>query len=503
MNTDLRILVDLKPVLDGYAGIPQETRLLFCGLLNQGKPFDVEGLLQHGASALHAGSRDGQNLTAPEEIVRQARTVLSFYNGGRKGIPAYLQKVVRQYLEIRALRWQALTGRTVEMGHFAAAHFSDFVWSRCFSKTLEPGDRPTVSAARYRIVSPSRRRLQQVGLAGISKGFAARHVIIDTTGYDCFIAQTPFPGRVSPETAMVVRYHDAMPVLMPHTTRDKGQDMELHLSALRCNVAAGAWFSCISESTRNDLLQLFPEVEDRTVVIPNMLSAEYHAEEPSTATHAVKIIANRAARDGALAVTNDLSERLLAEHARKPLEYLIMVSTLEPRKNHQLLIAAWERLKYTVKPDLKLLLVGEPGWDYDPVVRQATPWIERGELIHLTNVPACELRTLYRHAAATVCPSLAEGFDYSGAEAMASGGAVVASDIAVHREVYRDAAEYFLPWSSEEAARSILCAVEPVRREELQRRGAALVQRYRSTSIMPVWVDFLQNLVRKQVSKNV
>jgi len=60
----------------------------------------------------------------------------------------------------------------------------------------------------------------------------------------------------------------------------------------------------------------------------------------------------------------------------------------------------------------------------------------------LNNVPADDLRVLYRHAAATVCPSLAEGFDFSGVEAMRCGGVVLASDIPVHREVYQDAAHY-------------------------------------------------------------
>ncbi|MCA1300820.1 hypothetical protein LC062_21040 [Stappia indica] len=41
---------------------------------------------------------------------------------------------------------------------------------------------------------------------------------------------------------------------------------------------------------------------------------------------------------------------------------------------------------------------------------------------------------MHKSARAVVCPSIAEGFDLSGIEAMLSGGVVAASDIPVHRE---------------------------------------------------------------------
>jgi hypothetical protein len=47
----IRILLDLKPALDGYAGIPQESRLLFRSLMMM-EGYDVEGLIQHGGRKL-------------------------------------------------------------------------------------------------------------------------------------------------------------------------------------------------------------------------------------------------------------------------------------------------------------------------------------------------------------------------------------------------------------------------------------------------------------------
>jgi hypothetical protein len=45
------------------------------------------------------------------------------------------------------------------------------------------------------------------------------------------------------------------------------------------NVKSGAWFSCVSEATRQDLLKLFPEAADRAVTVHNMVSPIYFKEE--------------------------------------------------------------------------------------------------------------------------------------------------------------------------------------------------------------------------------
>lgn len=173
-----------------------------------------------------------------------------------------------------------------------------------------------------------------------------------------------------------------------------------------------------------------------------------------------------------------------------------MVSTIEPRKNHLELLGAWERLKYTTHPHLKLVIVGNLGWDCQPVLDKFRPWAERGDLYLLNDVPSAELRVLYKHATATVCPSLAEGFDYSGIEAMRSGGIVISSDIPVHREIYGDASEYFNPYSTEDAAMVIqkaLGASEQGLRARLKERGTYIAERYTPRNILPQWEAFFHD----------
>ena len=63
-------------------------------------------------------------------------------------------------------------------------------------------------------------------------------------------------------------------------------------------------------------------------------------------------------------------------------------------------------------------------------------------------VPDKELFSLYKNAVGFTYPSVSEGFGLPGIEAMASGTLVLASDISVFKEIYKDNAIYFDPQDS-------------------------------------------------------
>jgi len=190
---------------------------------------------------------------------------------------------------------------------------------------------------------------------------------------------------------------------------------------------------------------------------------------------------------------------------KRPFRYLLVVSTVEPRKNHGRLLAAWEVIKADIDPDLKLIVVGGLGWDYATMLKGFRPWIEQGDLFMLNAVPAPDLRVLYRNAIATVCPSLGEGFDFSGVESMSSDGVVLASDIPVHREVYDDAAEYFDPYSTASLVKALKKVVysddaEAVQRQ-LRERGQQVGSRYQPEKILPRWNQFLEWVAQHKGAK--
>ncbi|MFM8330845.1 MAG: glycosyltransferase family 4 protein [Candidatus Methylumidiphilus sp.] len=504
----ISILLDLKPAFDGYAGIPQETRLLFRGLRTMAG-CDVEGLIQHGGRTLRTAiSSAGRPLPTAKRINRLSRVVVSLYEAPCRGFLGKLGGGLESYFALLMMRLRIMSGLALTPGVFESDLFDDFVWRTLFSKTLKPEDMKAVTTARFRILRPPKKLLHQIGLAGLKFSSTPRYVKIDTRGFDVFLAQTPFPARVSKGTRMVVRYHDAVPVLMPHTIKDPAFHQASHFYALQANVRSGAWFSCVSDATRADLLKIFPQAEPRTSVIHNIVSNEYF-EEDLPKNLIFQIIRTRLGKieglhtdlsilDAYQSVRGETSgSRVEYGDDTASFDYLLMVSTIEPRKNHLLLIEAWERLKYTSTPDLKLVVIGSVGWGHQSILNAFRPWAERGELFYLNNVPSCELRLFYKHAAATVCPSFAEGFGYTGVEAMRSGGVVVSSDIPVHREIYGDGSEYFNPYSTEDAAAAIgrvIVAGNATVREQLRKNARGVSDRYTPRIILPQWDAFFRTL---------
>ena len=85
-------------------------------------------------------------------------------------------------------------------------------------------------------------------------------------------------------------------------------------------------------------------------------------------------------------------------------------------------------------------------------------------------VPDEKLKELYKNSVAFVFPSLSEGFGLPGIEAMEAGTLVLASDIPVFREVYKDAVIYFNPYdfsSIEKAMQNALALVDDERKSKI------------------------------------
>jgi glycosyltransferase involved in cell wall biosynthesis len=515
----IKILLEMRPALEGYAGIPQETRLLFRGLRMLGG-FTVEGMIQTSLRVLAKGTSEHGAFFLTEKrmkeslrINRYSRVIISAIE---RPYTTLFDRIIdftqRRLLSTTLLIGTVLGTTTVRLSNFRVKYFEDFIWRTLFAKTLPASDRELVTGSNQRICSVPWHVMHMVGLASLNLFLKPKYPKLDTKNIDIFIGQTPYPGRPHRTTAFIVRYHDALPMFMPHTIPDKSLHQATHFYALMSNVKSGAYFACVSEATRKNLLYLFPEAESRAIVIHNMVSHHYYpaAVARELVPGIIRARLHENAKEFGLTptfLTLREQESFYRNHLNlQKLKYLIIVSTVEPRKNHSRLLAAWEVLKAKIDPDIKLVIVGSLGWDYTFLIKNLKSWIDRGEVFMLNAVPAPDLRVLYQHATATVCPSLGEGFDFSGIEAMRSGGVVIASDIPVHREVYDDAAEYFDPYSTtnlvEALTKVIYAADAPERQRQFRERGQAVASRYLPDKVLPKWKLFLEWVAQQKQSKN-
>lgn len=141
---------------------------------------------------------------------------------------------------------------------------------------------------------------------------------------------------------------------------------------------------------------------------------------------------------------------IFAQEAPPPPElagvaYFVTCGTIEPRKNHRLLLDVWRELAQEAGAP-KLVVVGKRGWLNETVVDPMTrsPAL-RAHVVEANGLSTPGLRRLLAGARALLAPSLAEGFGLPLAEALVAGTPVICSDIDVFREVAGARPDYIHP----------------------------------------------------------
>ncbi len=117
--------------------------------------------------------------------------------------------------------------------------------------------------------------------------------------------------------------------------------------------------------------------------------------------------------------------------------YLLMVGTIEPRKNIEFLIKVFERMTTF---DGYLVLAGMRGWKYESILSRIRNSNRSLDIRYLEYIKDEELPALYAGAELFLFPSLYEGFGLPPLEAMACGTPVIASFAGSLPEVLGEAA---------------------------------------------------------------
>ncbi len=121
-------------------------------------------------------------------------------------------------------------------------------------------------------------------------------------------------------------------------------------------------------------------------------------------------------------------------------QYLLAVSTLEPRKNFINLFHAYDKLSGKMQERFPLVLIGSSGWNDEEIQKKIAAYQSKNLIKYLGYLPEADLRDLFAGARGFVYPSLYEGFGLPIIEAMACGTPTLTSNCSSMPEVAGDIA---------------------------------------------------------------
>ncbi len=159
----------------------------------------------------------------------------------------------------------------------------------------------------------------------------------------------------------------------------------------------------VSERVRQEVIDRLGIAPERVMAIHNGVGPDYHPRDAADLTPALAAL--------------DL----------EPGGYLLAVGTLEPRKNFEGLLDAFETLPAALQQRFPLTLAGGHGWRNEALIDRLDRLGRQGIVRSLGYVPAEVLPALYAGARAFAFPSFYEGFGLPVLEAAASGVPVLSS----------------------------------------------------------------------------
>lgn len=136
-------------------------------------------------------------------------------------------------------------------------------------------------------------------------------------------------------------------------------------------------------------------------------------------------------------------------------KYMLMVSTIEPRKGHSQVLEAFERL-WKNDSDYCLVLVGKQGWSVDELIAKINGHKQLNKkLFWLQGISDQALTKVYEMSSAFIMASFAEGFGLGIVESAKYHKPLILRDIPVFREIAEEHAYYFDCLTGKELAISL------------------------------------------------
>ncbi len=169
----------------------------------------------------------------------------------------------------------------------------------------------------------------------------------------------------------------------------------------------------------------------------------------------------------------------LSSHNLSYKGYLLVVGTLEPRKNLPLILESYQKLSSQLRDRYPLVIAGMRGWNLESFDVGLQKMVSSQQVRLLGYVDDDELPHIYGGAKAFLFPSKYEGFGLPPLEAMASGVPVIASNRASIPEVVGDAGLLLEPDDAAEWTNAIVNLLKDEEQEQqMINRGLARAREF-------------------------
>ncbi|MCS7366482.1 MAG: glycosyltransferase family 4 protein [archaeon YNP-WB-062] len=471
-NKKFSVLLDISLATLGHkGGIPHDTRVMVT-LFSMLPEVDLTLLIYDPGGATLTHRFTGKRATLLEQLVNQAlylesltshRTVVS-----RNPFLRQIQKIWYVY--------NLFFKRTINTEKLLDT-FKEVIMRQTLSYSIDLKDLKTANNWDILAASLGNSVMYTRSL------FALPQPKLDTGDFDFVIFEDVRPLRVSKRTIKLVRYHDIIPLIRPDLVGHARSFIKWHFIGLKA-CSKDSIFICNSEPTKNDLLTYIPELENRVYVIPYPVASHFYFD--SRTELLPQIVEQRwCSATGVKGPVNKVNHQT---------KYILHVATIEPRKNLINLIKAFNFLQKQYN-DTLLMVVGNLGWQFEPILKAMYPLVRTGRLVHLEEVAPDELRLLYSHALAVCFPSYYEGFGLPPLEAMACGAPVVLSDIPAHRWVAADAGVYCNPYDPESIAEALSAILDdPFLRDSLKEKGKLRALEFSMDKVAYQWLALFEEL---------
>ncbi len=267
-----------------------------------------------------------------------------------------------------------------------------------------------------------------------------------TGDIDCLFMPNFNQFNIRPQTKLAITVHDLSPVVTPEFYDVKRRVWHKFLNYKKSLERADIIFA-VSEYTKYDLQRLFNVPESKIKVTYPGLNAV------------------RDLPDGSL---KDARNRY-----RLPGNFILFLSTVEPRKNLDNLVEAFELVDSTAH----LVVAGRPGWKDASIFRALRNSKKSAKIHYIGYVPEDDKPKIIKLARAVCYPSFYEGFGFVPLEALAAGVPVVASAVTAIPEVIQGAGLLINPYNIGEMKKALeeILNNEPLRAiliEKGKRRAA-------------------------------